>query len=436
MNRFLHKPFWLQVLALTLVLQTLAIFAGNRRLGAAELPGSKQQAPIALIGGTIHRIDRPSESANLVFADGKIVNISGDTKIPADAVRIDVTNHHIYPGLIDADSAVGLVEIDAVRATNDVSEVGLLNPNARAAVAFNPDSELLPVTRANGVLVTNVVPRGRLVAGQSTLLMLDGWNIEDMTITPNTGLHVTWPRIESGKQENERLDQLTKLFEDARVYHELRSIGKSNKETRFDIRLESLKPILDKKTRLFAHTNSLLAIRSAVAFAVKQDVRLVIVGGYDAPRAARLLKKNKVAVVVSGTQRLPNQRNAPYDEPYTVPRRLYDAGVKFCIAGEGRFGASNARNLPYHAGTAAAFGLPANEALRGITLSAAEILGVAKKIGSLTEGKDATLFVANGDILEVSTQVTHAFVRGRKVSLDSRHTRLYKKFRTKHERAN
>ena len=398
-------------------------------LPAAEIPGDKQNQPVALIGGTVHRIDGPAEVANLVFDNGKILTIGG--VIPDDAQQIDVKGHHVYPGLIDADSTMGLVEINAVRATRDDSEVGLLNPNARAAVAFNPDSEIIPVTRANGLLFANVVPRGSFVTGQSSLIMLDGWNIEDMTVKADTGLHITWPRIEPGKRTNERIDEVAKLLKQARAYHELR---KAEHTARFDPRLESLGPLLRRESKLFVHANSLLSIQSAVAFAEQHRADLVIVGGYDAPRAARLLKRHKVRVIITGTHRLPRHRHAPYDEPFTVPRRLHEAGVRFCISSGGRFGASNARNLPHHAATAAAFGLPAEVALRSITLSAAQILGAAGQIGSLTSGKDATLFVADGDILEVATQVTHAFVQGRDVSLENRHTRLYKKFRTKHLR--
>jgi imidazolonepropionase-like amidohydrolase len=396
-----------------------------------EVPGAEQETPIALVGGTLYTIDSAPQKADLVFDDGRIVAVGADLQIPDDAERIDVTGLRVYPSLIDADSALGLVEIDAVRATRDHSEVGSVNPNVRASIAFNPDSEMIPVTRANGLLLVNSVPRGRFVTGQASLMMLDGWNALDMTVRPNTGLHVRWPRIEAGKKRNERLDELTQLFDDARTYLALR---KSADGWKYDARLQAMKPLIDKQVALFASANGLLEIQSAVAFAERQSIRLVIVGGYDAPHCVRLLKKHKVPVVVSGTQRLPRRRNAHYDEPFSVPRRLHEAGVRFCISAGGRFGASNSRNLPYQAGTAAAFGLPADEALRAITLSAARILGVQRRVGSLTVGKDATLFVADGDILETPTQVNMAFVQGRRVSLNNRHRRLYDKFRQKYDR--
>ncbi len=422
------RCFWR--LRYTVVAWAILLTLSEPIAAAGELPGAPQSVPIVLTGGTVHRVEKPPKKLDLLFADGQIQAIAADVQGPENVVRIDVTGQHVYPGLIDSNSSMGLIEIDAVRATNDLREVGPFNPNARAAVAFNPDSEMIPVTRANGILLTNIVPLGSFVTGQSSLVMLDGWNVSDMTVATNTGLHVRWPRIELGKTDNERLNELTTFFDEARAYGELRS----QKNGKFDVRLEAMQPVLQREVKMFVHANTLLAIHSAIAFADKQGVQLAIVGGYDAPQVARLLKKRKIPVIVTGTHRLPTRRHAAYDDPFTVPRRLYDAGVKFCIGGSGRFGASNVRNLPNQAGTAVAFGLPADAALRSITLSAAEILGAENRVGSLAPGKEATLFVANGDILEVATQVTRAFVQGRDVSLESRHTRLFKKFRTKHER--
>lgn len=396
-----------------------------------EIPGANQENPLALVGGTLYTVVSAPRKADLLFDNGRITAIGTKLSLPDDVEQIDVTGLNVYPGLIEADSAMGLVEIDAVRATRDHSEVGGLNPNVRAATAFNPDSEMIPVTRANGLLLVNSVPRGSFVTGQASLMMLDGWNALDMTLRANTGLHVRWPRIEVGKKQNEQLEELTQLFDDARSYLTLRE---SDEGWQYDARLESMKPVIDRQVALFAHANGLLQIQSAVAFAERQKIRMVIVGGYDAPACTRLLKKHKVPVVVGGTHRLPSRRNAYTDEPFSVPRRLHEAGVRFCISAGGRFGASNARNLPFQAGTAVAYGLPADEALRAITLSAARILRVHRRLGSLTVGKDATLIVADGDILETPTQVKLAFIQGRRVSLNNRHRRLYDKFRLKYDR--
>ncbi len=409
---------------------TIAFLYGAAAWGI-EVPRAKQERPIALVGGMLYPVDSEPQQADLLFDDGRIVAIGTKLTLPEDAEQIDVTGLHVYPGLIEADSALGLVEIDAVRATRDHSEVGMVNPNVRAATAFNPDSEVIPVTRANGLLVVNSVPRGRFVAGQASLMMLDGWNAVDMTLRANTGLHVRWPRIEAGKQNNERLEELTQLFDDARSYLALRE---TDAGWPYDARLEAMKPVIDRQVAMFADADGLLEIQSAVAFAEQQQIRLVIVGGYDAPACARLLKTHKVSVVVTGTHRLPSRRNAHFDEPFTVPRRLHEAGVRFCISAGGRFGATNARNLPYQAGTAVAYGLPVDEALRAITLSAARILGVNGRLGSLTVDKDATLIIADGDILETPTQVKLAFIQGRRVSLNNRHRRLYDKFRQKYDR--
>ena len=213
----------------------------GRSAQAIEVPGAAiQETPIALVGGTLYAVDSAPRKADLVFDDGRIVAVGTDLQLPAEAEQIDVTGLRVYPSLIDADSALGLVEIDAVRATRDHSEVGSVNPNVRASIAFNPDSEMIPVTRANGLLLVNSVPRGRFVTGQASLMMLDGWNALDMTLRPNTGLHVRWPRIEAGKKRNERLDELTQLFDDARAYLALRE---SADGWPYDARLQAMKPL-------------------------------------------------------------------------------------------------------------------------------------------------------------------------------------------------
>ncbi|MGN6543974.1 MAG: amidohydrolase family protein, partial [Aureliella sp.] len=208
----------------------------------------------------------------------------------------------------------------------------------------------------------------------------------------------------------------------------------TDKKPKFDARLEALVPVLERTMPLIATAYLAPQIRSAVAFARQHNVRLIIYGGYDALDCQEVLLAEKVPVIVGGVYRLPTRRDQPYDDPYTLPSRLHKAGIAFCIATAGRFGGSTLRNLPYHAATAAAYGLDPEVALRSITLSTAEILSVADRVGSLAVGRDATLFIADGDILETPTQVTHAFIQGRPVDLGSRHTLLYEKYKAKYER--
>ena len=413
-----------------------------------EIPGKPQNHPVALIGGTIHVVSGPAvEGGTILFEKGKITAIGKDVAIPPDADRIDIAGKHVYPGLIHAYSGLGLVEIDGVRATKDFIESGRINPSAKAQIAFNPDSELIPVARSSGVLLALSVPQGGLVAGQSALMMLDGWTYEDMTLKAPVAVHVNWPHLTTSAarwqddesegplpDRNELLEDLRKVFRDARAYAQAKEAGSGANGPPADLRLEALGPVLARRTPLFVLADEIRQIQSAVAFAQREKLRLAIVGGYDAPRCVELLKKHDVPVVVSRVPRLPMRRSDAYDDAFTLPERLRQAGVKFCIAGADRFQASSVGNLPYGAGMAAAHGLPRDVALRSITLSVAEILGVADRVGSLDTGKDATLIVADGDILETPTHVQRAYIQGRPVDLANRHKRLWEKYQEKQRR--
>ncbi len=412
-----------------------------------EVPGATQQTPVALVGGTIHPVSGPAiASGTLVFAAGKIVAVgaSDDVAVPKDAIKLDAKGKHIYPGLFDGLSNIGLVEINAVRATRDYQESGRINPNVKANVSVNPDSELIPVTRSNGVLLALTAPNGGLISGRSSVLQLDGWTFEDLTLKADVGLHIEWPRMlpamdwdekkspdQQRKDRDESLDRLRKVFDNARAYQKARS-AKNGQQV--DLRLEAMLPVLDRELPIIVMANEVQQIQAAIAFASKQNVKLIIAGGYDAVLCAPLLKKHSVPVIVTGTYRLPRRRADDYDAPYTLPDRLRAAGIPFCIAGTGRFGASNVRNLPYHAATAVAFGLPPEEALKAITLYPAQVFGVADRVGSLEAGKDATLFIADGDPLETATQIERAYVGGREIDLSDRHKRLWKKYEEKYRR--
>lgn len=404
-----------------------------------EIPGRPQVAPFALRGAIIHVGDGSTIPTGTVVVDqGRIAAIGPDVAIPANAEVIDLTGKHLYPSLIEPNSGIGLVEIDAVRASVDVREIGNANPNVRAVVAFTPDSEVIPVTRANGILIAHSVPHGSFLSGRSSLMLLDGWNANDMTLKEVVGMHVSWPRISAAAAPADaapysaELASLRQLLDDARAYQSARN---ASDKTPVNLRLEAMLAVVHREVPLFVHADEATQIQAAVAFAAAHELRIVVVGGYDAPYCAELLKAHDIPVILSAVQRLPIRRDESPDAAFTLARRLRDAGVKYCIGGSGRFEASNIRNLPYHAGMAAAHGLTPDEALRAITLSTAEILGVADRVGSLSVGKDATLFVANGDILEIATQVEKAWIQGRSVDLNSRHTRLWKKYEQRYDGA-
>ncbi|CUS82864.1 Imidazolonepropionase [Candidatus Kryptonium thompsonii] len=432
------------------ILTYALIFVFTLNLIASDIiPGKPQNKPIALVGGTIHTITQGTiENGVVLFDKGKIIAVGKNVNIPKDAEIINISGKHVYPGLINAFTTVGLIEIGAVRATRDVTEVGLINPNVRAEVAFNPDSEHPPVTRANGITTVLVVPTGELIAGQSALMMLDGWTWEEMTLKAPVGLHIYWPRMippstvrfsrqspeELKKETERRLQLIRETFQKARAYKKAKESeaqkGIPYHET--DLKYEAMIPVLEGKVPVFVHANSSKEILSAIEWAESEKVKIVIVGGSDAWKVADVLKNKNIPVILTNIHRLPSTRDSEYDEPFTVAYKLYKAGVKFCIGGEG--GYYNERNLPYQAATCAAFGLPKDEALKAITIYPAEILGVADKVGSIEPGKDATLIVTTGDPLEIPTQVVYEFIQGRKVDLTNRQTKLYEKYLEKYRR--
>jgi len=375
------------------------------------------------------------------FEDGVIRGL-GEGDAPAvqgeNVHRIDVDGAHVYPGMISAVTTLGLVEISAVRATDDISETGDFTPEVRSAVAINPDSTVIPVTRSNGVLSAGVFPSGGLVPGRASVISLDGWTWEDMAVSADAGLVVNWPASRSrGSWRSSRRgaeppasDAVAKrrasiddLFADARRYLDARA---ADPTVPMDIRLEAMRPAITGETQVYVRANDLEQIESAVAWADRQDLPIVIVGGRDAYMCSDLLVRSGVPVILTGTHQLPSRRDSDYDAPFRTPALLEEAGVTWCLASTGNF--YNERNLPYHAATAVAFGLSKDAALRSVTLSPAEILGVGHRLGSLDVGKSATLFVAHGDPLLIQTHIDMAFIHGRRIDLKNKQTELAEKY--------
>jgi imidazolonepropionase-like amidohydrolase len=419
----------------TLLLVAFILIPCGTGFANSSIPGAASPVPIALVGGTIYPVTSPPIFEGvLVISEGRIVSLGKQANIPNEAKVIDVKGRSIYPGLFNTDGLIGLMEVNSVRATRDYRETGRINPNARAEVAVNPDSELIPVTRSGGVLLNLTTPTGGLVSGTSAVLQMDGWTWEEMTLKAPAGLHIHWPNVrvassesnDNNQAEKEALEELRKLFDEARAYFELK---KSDTDAGVDLRLEALKPVLDRAIPLVVSADRAMEIQAAVAFAAEQSVRLIIYGGYDAETCAALLKQHEVPVVISGVHRLPMRRGEAYDTPFTLPNRLRLAGVDYCLAASDRFDGPNVRNLPHQAGHAVAFGLPRLEALKAITIYPAEIFGIADRVGSLEVGKDATLIITDGDPLETATRVEAAFIQGRPVDLSDKHKILWKKYR-------
>ncbi len=420
--------------------------------GSDQIPAPPQSHPILLKGGTLHTVSGDVlKNTDLLFEKGKIIRIERNIRREPDMEVISVRGKHIYPGFIAATTSLGLVEINAVRATRDYAEVGDINPNVRANVSYNPDSELIPVARSNGVLLANVTPLSGIIPGQASLMMLDGWTWEDATLKHPTGLLLNWPnmRIRSGpqikksaaeqrKERQKKLQVIDDLFAKARAYAKYH--GVNPKPVRYpeghDLRLESMIPYVNGEKPIFVQANEVQQIEATVHWADRRKVTIIIVGGRDAWRVTDLLKKYNIPVIYQSVLALPTRRFEDYDQAYKTPRLLYEAGVPFCISGTGSsFATANLRNLPYHAAMAASFGLPKEEALRSITLYPAEILGVSDRVGSLEPGKDATFFIADGDPLDIRTQVEQCYIQGKKIDMSDRHKMLYRKYRQKYKQS-
>ncbi|WP_236704816.1 amidohydrolase family protein [Hymenobacter sp. AT01-02] len=353
-----------------------------------------------------------------------------------------MNGQEIYPGLILPNTTLGLTEVEAIRATVDEQEVGILNPNVRSIIAYNTDSDILPTVRTNGVLLAQVTPRGGMLSGQSSVVQLDAWNWQDAAVKTDDGLHLNWPAMViktspaedakalemREKNRTEQLRQLESLLTEASAYRQQPTSRKEN------LRLTSMGGLFDGSKTLFIHADYGKEIVESVRFAKRLGVQKVtLVGARDAWMMLDFLKQNDVAVILSRIHALPRREGDDYDLPYKLPSLLQQAGVRFCLDYEGGMETSGARNLAFIAGTAAGHGLTKEQALTAVTLSPARILGLDKEYGSLEAGKSATLVVSRGDLLDMRTNnVTQAYIDGRAFRLDTKQTYLRDKFRAKY----
>jgi imidazolonepropionase-like amidohydrolase len=395
-----------------------------------QTPAPKQSEPIALTGGTIHTLAGDViENGTILFEDGVITAIGTNVDLPSGTVTKDVSGKQIYPGLIDAYSQMGIYEIGAVNLTVDVNEQGPVNPNIFPERGFNPESRWIGVGRSAGVLTAVTTPGGGLISGHSSAMMMDGWAWDEMTLKSGTGLIVNWPGPGNNYERN--IQMLRDTFADARAYMTAREAMQRGQAPHhdFDSRWEAMIPALKGERPVVVNANEVRQIQDAITWSEEEGVELIILGGRDAHLVADHLVAKNIPVLVTSVQSSSNRAWEGYDARYSIPAKLYNAGVTFAIAGTSS--APYANRLPFEAGTAAAFGLGLDAALLSVTAYPAQILGIDDRVGTLETGKDATLLITTGNPLEYSTQIEQVYVQGRKSDMLDAHRYFYEKYREK-----
>lgn len=409
------------------------------------IPSKAQSKAIAIVGATIHTgTGQVIENGYISFDKGKITGIGDAATVRFNTETTDIisaTGKHLYPGFIAPITTLGLIEVESgARGTDDQGDIGEANPHIRSIIAYNTDSKVIPTLRSNGILMAQPTPEGGLMSGQSSVVVLDGWNWEDASYKSDIGVHMNWPILRSRggnfgqpmpvaaadpKEAHQKaLFDLETYFTQAKAYSEV------NKHAETNSRFEAMKGLFSGSKKLFINVNTAKDIILAVNFSRKFNVKPVIVGGTESYLVTDFLRDNQVPVILVETQTLPDKTEDDVYLPYKLPKLLQDGGVLYSLTGIGYW---RQRNLPFEAGTAAAYGLTKEQALSMISLNTAKILGIDKTSGSLETGKDATLFISGGDALDMlGNKVELAFIQGRNISLDNLHKQLYKKYSEKY----
>lgn len=431
----LNKHKWLVVFCSFLV-QTIHAQIPN--------PASAQSHSILLLNATAHLGNGELIPRSAIgFENGKLTAVMAAIDIRLDTNAYDTIYYldgkHVYPGFIAPNSRLGLVEIDAVRASRDFDDVGSFNPHVRSLTAFNTESRITPTIRSNGVLTAQVAPKGGRISGTSSIFSLDSWNWEDGVIVEDDGIHLNWPDanyrwyLEDEKQQKaskvyrKRKADIKAFFEKAQAY------SKVDFHIEKDLRLEAMKNLFNGKAKLYVHANQVKEITDALYFTDHYNLQVVLVGAHDAWLVSDLLKDRNIPVLLRRVHALPFYQDEAIDFPYRLASILTQKGILVGLENSGDMEAMGTRNLPFYAGTTVAYGLDPEQALSLITLNTAKILGIDKQLGSLEVGKQATLFVSEGDALDMrSNSVTHAFIEGRNINLDNPQKQLYRKYSNKY----
>ncbi len=413
------------------------------------LPAKKQEGVIYIKNATIHVGNgKVIENGMIVVRDGKIEDVGQNISMPANATVVDATGKQVYPGLILPTSNLGLVEISAVRASNDSRELGEFNPNVRSIVAYNTDSKVINTLRSNGILLANIIPQGALLAGSSSIVQLDAWTWDDAAYQTDGGMHLYMPSLLPGrgrggfgggggfgpnantsadpvKEGMEKVEGIKSFFRESKAY-----LAETNHDET-NLKFESTKNLFTRKQKLYVHANTVKQMLIALDFVKEFGFDMVLVGASDSWQIADLLKQNNVSVILQQPHSLPTLKDDDIDQPYKTAAILQKAGVLFSISDDDS--QTRGRNLAFGAGTAATYGLTKEEALQSITLNAAKIMGVADRTGSIEKGKDANIVISEGDILDMkSSNITDAFIQGRRIDLTDKHKLLYDKYQQKY----
>jgi len=411
---------------------------------AQQTPAKKQSKTIAITGATAHIGNGEIiEQSLIIFKDGKLITVVDATVAKMDLTGMEVINatgKHVYPGFIIPNTTLGLVEIDAVRATDDDGEVGSWNPHIRSLIAYNTESKVVESMRPNGVLLAQITPRTGRISGTSSIVQLDAWNWEDAVVKEDDGIHMNWPNsfsrgrwwlgedpaLKVNKNYEKQVKEIVDFFNATKAY------ANGNNET-LNLPYEATKGIFDNSKKLYIHVDDEKGIIDAVQFSKEHGINnMTIVGGYHAYKVADLLKQNNISVLLQRVHSRPGQTDDDYDMTFKMAKLLVDKGVLVALEGSGQMERMNARNLPFYAGTTVAHGLTKEQALQLITLNTAKILGIDDSYGSLEEGKSATLFISEGDALDMRTNMlSFAFIDGRLISLESHQTELWKRYSEK-----
>ncbi len=425
------------------VLALSAIFLGGD--GLAREVAAQEIDTYAVRGATIHTVaNGVVENGTIVLRGGRIIAVGQDVEVPPGAEVIDGEGKHVYPGMIDAFSQLGLTEIGAVPVTSDMNELGRWNPHLNAYTAIHPASEHIPVARANGITHTMAAPGGggrrfggggSGIQGQATLIHLDGWTVEEMAIEKTAAMVISWPTLPSGRRfGGGRFSAAKKNFDEAvaemdtwftAAQHYRQAVQSASDRLERNIQLEHLARVLDGGMKVIVRANDRREIESAVEFAEKWNLDIVIAGGNGAREIAGMLAEKEIPVILGPVQRIPQGEDTAYDDPNTLPGALHEAGVEIAFA---TFNSSDSRTLPYEAANSVSWGLPKDAALEAVTLGPARVLGIADRLGSIEPGKVGNLIVTDGDPLEITTEIEFVFVKGMLSDTDNKHRRLWEKY--------